>query len=107
MTAQFGLSSEALNAMRLVFVSFEKIDRVRIFGSRALGTYKPGSDIDLAIEGRLLELNDLLDARVKLDNLMLPYRFDLVNYKQLANNDPIKEHIDRVGMVIFCKATNI
>ena len=103
MTARFGVSSEAFEAICSVFVGLEKIDRVRIFGSRALGTYKPGSDIDLAVEGRLITLDDLLSIRIKLDNLMLPYRFDLVDYKQLTDDAPLKEHIERVGVVVFSR----
>lgn len=100
---QFGLSAEALKALCAIFLKFDKIDQVKIFGSRALGSYRAGSDIDLALEGRSIELNDLLDVRVKLDNLILPYRFDLVDYRSLADNDPLKEHIDRVGKVIFTR----
>jgi uncharacterized protein len=74
-----------------------------IYGSRAKGNYRPGSDIDLtlfAAEGREIghrELGDILD---EVDDLLLPYTMDLSVFAQL-NHAPLREHIERVGKVFY------
>jgi uncharacterized protein len=95
----FGISEDSFNRIVTVFSAFPKISQVRLFGSRALDRHRPGSDIDLAIVGNNLTLNDLLDIRLKLDDLMLPYRFDLVALDDQTNTE-LREHIERVGIVI-------
>lgn len=74
-----------------------------MFGSRAKGNYKVGSDIDLAIFGEkitftvLAKLHSLLEDRGPL-----PYLVDIVKYEELENKDLV-DHIDRVGIIIFKK----
>jgi predicted nucleotidyltransferase len=96
----FGLSDPVLERILSVFAGSPKVDRVRIFGSRALGSFREGSDIDLAIEGAGLELDDLLQLRLLLDNLMLLYRFDLVDVARIEN-ESLRDHIERFGKVVF------
>ncbi|GAA4449441.1 hypothetical protein GCM10023189_08820 [Nibrella saemangeumensis] len=61
---RFGLTARDLNAIRQVFANCDKAEQVIIFGSRAMGNYKPGSDIDLAIKGDSLTLNDILKLSI-------------------------------------------
>lgn len=96
----YGISEDSFNNIIGVFNAFKKITQVRLFGSRALGRHRPGSDIDLAVEGDSLTLNDLLEIRLKLDNLMLPYRFDLVVLDDQITPE-LRDHIERVGTVIY------
>lgn len=96
----YGISKDSFNSIVTVFTTFDKIIQVRLFGSRALGRHRPGSDIDLALEGKDLTLNDLLELRVKLDNLMLPYRFDLVVLDDQINPE-LRDHIQRVGIELL------
>ncbi len=103
----FGLSTQILAAVIAIFAGLEKIYRVRIFGSRALGRYRPGSDIDLAVEGQDIDLNYILEIHLKLEALMLPYRFDIVDFNNLNQDDKLKEHIDRVGLVLFERKAKI
>jgi predicted nucleotidyltransferase len=72
-----------------------------LFGSRAKGTAKPSSDIDLAIDGLMHELHAEALAR-ELDELPLPYRFD-VQASQCMRHDAVREHIARVGIVIYTR----
>ena len=84
---------------------YPDIAEARLFGSRAKGNYKVGSDIDIAVRFRrkdsvrratlLNELHDRLE-----EELPLPYFFDLVDYNAI-NNSALKEHIDRVGIIMF------
>lgn len=95
----FGLSDGVIEKMQQVFAQFPNIEQVLVFGSRAKGNYKEGSDIDLALKGTALNLQTLQSLELKLDELYLPYKIDMVIYDTIAN-DALKEHIDRVGIVL-------
>lgn len=80
-----------------VLVKFLNVHRTLIYGSRALGTYKNGSDIDLVLVGPSLTTTDLLKIENLLDDLVLPYKIELILHHQIENADLI-EHITRVGL---------
>lgn len=71
-----------------------------IYGSRAKGNYKNGSDIDLTLKGNHLNLSLLNQIANELDDLMLPYTFDLSIYSHISN-EALIEHIDRVGKLFY------
>ncbi|CAI3634648.1 nucleotidyltransferase [Clostridium carnis] len=80
-----------------------EIDKAIIFGSRALGNYKKGSDIHLTISGVEITkdiLNDLYDYLNEV--CPLPYFFDLLHYESITN-DNLKKHIDEYGKLIYKK----
>jgi len=74
-----------------------------LYGSRAKGNFKPGSDIDLTLRGEGLTLSLLGDIDAALDDLLLPYEIDLSIYEQLDHAELVA-HIDRVGRVIYQKS---
>lgn len=98
----FGLKDDQFAIIRNALSSFSNIDEVVIFGSRAKGNFKPGSDIDLAIKGSGFSFDDLLKLHHVLDELNLPYKFDLLNYSGIKDNDVV-EHINRVGISFYKK----
>ncbi len=77
-----------------------QVRRAVLFGSRANGCQKPGSDIDLALDGDHLSLVDILHIENEFDDLMLPYRIDLANLAAI-DNPALREHIDRVGIDFY------
>jgi predicted nucleotidyltransferase len=84
--------------------AFPEIHQVVLFGSRAKGTYKPGSDVDLAIKGDAVTYETALRlAEVLNEETPLPYFFDVLHYEAIAEPRLI-EHIDRVGVVIYSPA---
>jgi predicted nucleotidyltransferase len=91
-----------LEKLASVFQKHSAIDSVIIYGSRAKGTYKEGSDIDLTIKGSALSFFELMKIEDQIDDLYLPYGVDLSQYEQLTNSD-LMDHIDRVGVVIYSK----
>ncbi len=99
----FGLNERERSLLAGVFRSHPEIQEVRVFGSRAKGNNEPNSDIDLALWGTV---DSRLLARVmgELDELPLPYTFDVVIYDHVDNPD-LKEHIDRVGNSLYRSAT--
>lgn len=102
---KFGLSDKVINEIQGVFKKHNEVKKVLIFGSRAKGNFRPGSDIDLAVCGNNIDYNLLLKIGCEIDNLELLYGVDLIDY-QAKKNTPIGEHIDRVGRVFYEKKTN-
>ena len=95
-----GLSSKELDAITLVFKKFPDIQEAILFGSRAIGTFKPGSDVDIALKGQVT-LQDV--ARVKAlleEESPMPYLFDIVGYHSIGT-PAFKEHIDKHGQSIY------
>jgi len=98
----FGLRENIIKQINSVFEEFPQIDEVFIYGSRAKGNYKPGSDIDLTLKGENINHDLLNSISLKLDELYLPYIFDISNFRAIDNKDLI-EHINRVGKVFYEK----
>ncbi|QKZ13549.1 nucleotidyltransferase domain-containing protein [Spirosoma sp. KUDC1026] len=95
-----GLSDETVRLIQSVFTAYPAVERVVLYGSRAKGTYRTGSDIDLAIVGNGLTYRAMLDLHNALDDLELLYRFDLLNL-QTASNPELIDHIQRVGVLLY------
>lgn len=100
MNPRHGLSDEMVGRITAVLSHFPDIERAILFGSRAKGTHRPGSDIDLALIGPALDWRTLSKIDEALDDLLLPYRFSLIIYD--AKTDPaVAAHIKRVGILFF------
>ena len=97
---QYGIPESDLNALISELKKNTEIDEIILFGSRAKGTFRIGSDIDIALKGGNLKLNDILDATLVIDKLLLPYKLDLVIYTRIEEPALI-EHINRVGKILF------
>jgi predicted nucleotidyltransferase len=95
-----GLSEKELGEITLFFKRFPGIQEAVLFGSRAMGTFKPGSDVDIALKGRVT-LQDVARVKALLDEeSTLPYTFDVVDYHAIET-PAFKEHIDRHGKSIY------
>ncbi len=101
--AKFGLKATEISAVHGVFKLFPDLKKVSIYGSRAKGNYRPGSDIDLTLHGKNLAYQDLVAIENALDELSLPYTVDLSIYHLLDNPDLI-DHIKRVGIEFYQQA---
>jgi uncharacterized protein len=95
-----GLDKETEKKICAVLSSFEEVDKAVLYGSRAKGNYKKGSDIDLTLFGKNLTLKTIYKLHDGLDELYLPYKFDLSIFGRIKNKD-LKEHVDRVGKVLY------
>ena len=97
MNNPFGVSDKSYKLLLETFNKYPQIENVIIFGSRAKGNYKRGSDIDLAIKGKNCSAELALDLNAYInEELPTPYMVDIVDYNSLGHKD-LKEHIDRVG----------
>lgn len=100
---KFGLPGETVSKINSVFARFAEIEEAILYGSRAKGNYKPGSDIDIVLAGETLNLHILNRIGLALDELFLPYTFDLSIYRQISNSDLIA-HIKRAGKILYRKS---
>ena len=102
---KFGLSDETIAAIQGVLSQYQQVGCAIIYGSRAKENYRTGSDIDLtlvAAEGETLDLNLLFTIDDALDNLLLPYSFDLSILADI-DNPALVEHIQRIGKRFYQK----
>ena len=101
-----GLIARDLRHIREAVAEIGKVDQVVLFGSRAKGNYHRGSDVDLSIRGKGITYDIVLRLSRSLnEERPLPYFFDVVDYASLAEDEPIKAHIDRVGIVLIDAAS--
>ena len=96
----FGLKETTIAQINSLFAQYPQIEKAILYGSRAKGNYKTGSDIDLTLIGENLTLKILYQISISLDDLLLPYTIDLSTHHQISNPD-LLEHIDRVGKPFF------
>lgn len=97
----FGITKNSLRIILTELTRYRDIEKVSIFGSRAIGNYKRGSDIDMVIFGCDMAQDSLNELRIRLnEELPLPYHFDVVHYESLADEN-LKEHIDRFAMTFY------
>ncbi len=98
----FGLTDRDMNTLRDILSKYPAVQKICVFGSRAKGIYKPGSDIDLAVMNDGVTESDISRMQSDFADSSLPYRVDLINYPTLKHPE-LKNHIDRVGVPIYQK----
>lgn len=99
---RFGLPEKMITRIHTVLADYPAIERVTIYGSRAKGNHKPGSDIDLTLIGPQITEAEVLALENRLDDLLLPYTFDVSRFDSLQNAQII-DHIKRVGQDFYIK----
>lgn len=96
----YGLKQETIDRINNIFDRYSNIEKVILYGSRAKGNYLPGSDIDLTLKGDGINLEEINKISNELDDLLLPYSFDLSIFNQISNPD-LTGHIEREGKIFF------
>jgi len=97
----YGLKKEELEILQKSFSKYPCVKEVILYGSRAVGNYKKGSDIDMVviadedIKDKLFYIYDELEER-------LPYFIDITSYEAITN-EKLKQHIKRVGKSLYRK----
>lgn len=99
----FGLPDTTQAAIRRILADFPAVEKALLYGSRAKGNYRRGSDIDLALVGDNLDLGILGEIAARLDESPIPYQVDLVLCDQI-DHEKLREHIERVGVVFYQRA---
>lgn len=100
---RYGLSEQTIARICGVLARHPAIDRAVLYGSRAKGNFKPGSDIDLTLFGDSLTSRELGIVDEELNDLLLPYQIDLSLFSRI-DHAKLREHIERVGVVFYQRA---
>jgi uncharacterized protein len=98
----FGLPATAIQSLRGVLQQFPQVSRATVYGSRAKGNFRPGSDLDLTLEGPELTFRDLTRISMSLDDLLLPWKIDLSLLSHIDNPE-LLAHIHRVGKPLWVR----
>lgn len=97
---EFGLPDTTLAAVRAILAAEPKVETAIVYGSRAKGNYKHGSDIDLTLTGPELDFSTLASLSGELEESSIPYKVDLSILASISNPNLV-EHIQRVGKVFY------
>lgn len=104
---KYGLPLSVIERIHRVLARYPHVEKAILYGSRAKGNYKPGSDIDLTLLGNAdLNLSTLTRIMNDLDDLLLPYTIDLSLFSSISDPDVI-DHIQRVGIVFYERAVEL
>lgn len=98
----FGLSETTCATLRQILSQHPQIEKAVIYGSRAKGNFKSGSDIDLTLMGDALDYKMLSEVAWALDESSIPHTVDLSLFEKIEN-PALREHIERVGVVFYRK----
>ncbi len=103
----FGITDKSYQLLIDTFSKQTEVEQVIIFGSRAKGNYKGGSDIDLAIKGNNITPKLAMDISAFLnEDLPIPYKIDVIDYASLEHA-ALKEHIDRAGIEFYKRSESL
>lgn len=103
---RFGLKESTIEAINDVMARHPDVESAILYGSRAKGNYRNGSDIDLTLTGKNLTHNSMGRLEIEIDDLLLPYSFDISMLSHIDNPDVV-DHIHRVGIPFYTKQTAI
>jgi len=101
----FGLYLNSYKEILSIFQKHDNIEKVILYGSRAKGNYKEGSDIDFTLLGDL-NYNDVIQLKFEFEESNIPYLIDISIFSDL-DSDSLKEHINRVGKVFYQNENSI
>ena len=97
----FGLQDSDIKSIVEILLKNPLINEAYIFGSRAKGNFKKGSDVDIAVKGRDISTDLISKMSYTLnEETLMPYKFDVIDYNSIVNKD-LKDHIDRIGIKIL------
>lgn len=106
MTVQLGLRDDDFTTLVLILRRHKEVEEACVFGSRAKGNFKPGSDVDIAVKGKNISHEVLTSISYDLnEETLMPYHFDVLNFNTISSKDLI-DHINRVGVTIFKRAND-
>jgi polymorphic toxin system nucleotidyltransferase-like protein len=90
---KFGLSQQVIRKINEILARFPQVEKALIYGSRAKGENRPGSDIDMTLLNRI---------SIELDDLLLPYTFDLSIFHHIGNAGLLRQ-IECAGREFYHK----
>jgi uncharacterized protein len=95
-----GLRADDVKTIIDILQQHSLVEEALLFGSRAKGNYKNGSDVDIALKGENIDWDTISHVSYLLnEETIMPYKFDVLNYHETDKS--LVEHIDRAGIVFF------
>jgi predicted nucleotidyltransferase len=106
MEVMFGLTEQELKDIIAILEKYPAVSQAIIFGSRAKGNYRSGSDIDISIEGEEIDHQVVNEISFILnEETILPYHFDIINHASIKSPELVA-HIKRAGKVLYQRTEN-
>ncbi|TDB58223.1 nucleotidyltransferase family protein [Arundinibacter roseus] len=101
MKNKFGLIENDMEEIVSILAQFPNVQTALIFGSRAKGNYRNGSDVDICLKGKSLNFNEISQISYQLnEETRMPYMFDVLDYKTIQE-PALVDHIDRIGVEFY------
>jgi predicted nucleotidyltransferase len=98
-TAIPGVPEASQRRLLDAFLNHPRVEAVWLFGSKAMGRHRPGSDLDLCLEGRQMTHGDRVRLMAAIDDLLMPWSVDLVLRHELPPE--LEAHVQRVGRCLW------
>lgn len=102
MDKEMGLPLDLIAKIKSIFRRYASIETVIVFGSRAKGTFRDDSDVDLTFKGNNLTTNILSNVMTDIGNINSPFLFDISLYDSI-NSSSLKDLIDSEGKIFYCR----
>lgn len=97
----FWLAPHDIKHITHLLRQYTAVKQALLFGGRAKGNYKSGSDVDIALKGsQLTQYTIAAIADFLNEETLMPYHFDVLNYHSI-DNPQLVTHIDRVGVLLY------
>jgi predicted nucleotidyltransferase len=97
---RYGLSEAAIGAIQQVLAAHPQVEQAILYGSRAIGSHRQASDIDLTLAGAAINSRTMVQIDAELDDLLLPWMIDLSRHSDLSH-PLLLDHIERAGQVFY------
>jgi predicted nucleotidyltransferase len=97
MSKDLGISATQLVRIKAICTGLLSVKAAVVFGSRSLGNYREGSDLDICLIDHEMTFSELLSLQSQIENLNLPIHCDVIRFSTLQNEE-LREHIERVGV---------
>jgi len=99
----FGLRRQDVDEIIRILQRYPVVEEAILFGSRAKGNFKKGSDVDIAIKGKGIDQEIVASISFLLnEETLLPYFFDIVHFEEISEKE-LREHVIRVGRSIYVR----
>ncbi|MGR5167051.1 nucleotidyltransferase family protein [Vibrio astriarenae] len=97
LAAAMGLKPHQYKLIEDIVLRHPLVEEAWVFGSRALGTFKDSSDIDLALDGAGVSITTIAQIQDELEQSSLPYRVDVL-IKRSITSEALMAHIRQHGI---------
>lgn len=96
----YGLTEMQWEMVTAVLRRYPAVQQAILYGSRAKGNFTQRSDVDLVLTGEMLDRHLTASLQMDLADSDLPYLVDVQPLAEITN-PALREHIERVGVVVY------